>query len=241
MTNKELIEKLEHYATLPNYYDNRTTAWLTWNKSKGAWPADCIRGPKGIIYWGWAEDKTKAHGGAVYDKSTDFTEDAWIAHCDGVSANFASITPGELLYMPGHCGVYIGNWTVFEITTGWGVNGAILSEIDANGRRTLGGVPAANAYWKKHGRIPEIKYINETEEEFDVATIWTVKEGSEGGHVESLQALLNEKNHAGLYVDGICGPITAAAIYSYQMKHGLYTDAVCGPKTWFDIMCRDCR
>lgn len=71
---------------------------------------------------------------------------------------------------------------------------------------------------------------------FDMSTLSTIKSGSTGPQVKSLQSLLNGKNDAGLAVDGSCGPKTVAAIKAYQKAMGLSQDGHCGPKTWASIL-----
>lgn len=252
----ELISKLAHYASLPNYYDNKTTAWLTWNKSKGAWPADCIRGPKGIIYWGWNEDKTKAHGGAVYNKKTDYTEAQWINHCNNVSTDFNWMKVGELLYMPGHCGIYMGDWTVFEITTGWNKNGAVLSHIDNTGRRTLNNVAPVNAYWKKHGEIPEIDYTPlplelkvAAGDKMNYMQSWFINNAPKDivlyngiGYFPNLIMRVQEYlQYYGWYsgdIDGDFGPFTEAAVRGWQAHSGREATGKIQYEDWCHILTR---
>lgn len=50
--------------------------------------------------------------------------------------------------------------------------------------------------------------------------------------VKQLQKLLNEKNGAGLQVDGIFGAKTQKAVRDYQSANGLQVDGIVGPKTW---------
>jgi len=35
-----------------------------------------------------------------------------------------------------------------------------------------------------------------------------------------------------LSVDGFAGPLTRNALAAFQSKHGLYVDGLIGPKTW---------
>jgi hypothetical protein len=61
-----------------------------------------------------------------------------------------------------------------------------------------------------------------------------LSEGSDGPDVEQLQARLNDEGVADppLEVDGIFGPLTAAAVREFQARHGLAVDAVVGIRTW---------
>lgn len=59
----------------------------------------------------------------------------------------------------------------------------------------------------------------------------TTREGSSDSTVVALQQQLNA-NGAHLTVDGSFGPLTAAAIRSYQRSHRLSVDGIAGPQTW---------
>lgn len=54
----------------------------------------------------------------------------------------------------------------------------------------------------------------------------TVKKGSRGDDVKTLQRKLN------LIPDGIFGPLTEEAVREFQKSHGLTADGIAGPKTW---------
>ncbi|MCC8128960.1 MAG: peptidoglycan-binding protein [Clostridiales bacterium] len=71
---------------------------------------------------------------------------------------------------------------------------------------------------------------------FDVSTLSTIKKGSTGAQVRSLQSLLNGKNKAALSVDGDCGSNTVAAIKSYQKAKSLTVDGICGVNTWTSLL-----
>lgn len=59
----------------------------------------------------------------------------------------------------------------------------------------------------------------------------TVQEGSTGAAVTTLQLDLDDLG-AKLTADGDFGPLTLAAVQSFQRKHGLTVDGIVGPKTW---------
>lgn len=63
----------------------------------------------------------------------------------------------------------------------------------------------------------------------------TVKNGSKGSEVTTLQGALNKVGGYGLVVDGIFGPKTESAVKDYQKKHDLSVDGIVGPKTWSSL------
>ncbi len=60
----------------------------------------------------------------------------------------------------------------------------------------------------------------------------TLRSGSRGGEVKTLQTMLNAVSGAGLAVDGGFGSKTLAAVKSFQRSRGLAVDGVVGAKTW---------
>lgn len=60
----------------------------------------------------------------------------------------------------------------------------------------------------------------------------TLKNGSKGDEVKTLQTKLNFFGNYGLSVDGIFGAKTEAAVKDIQKKKGLTVDGIVGTKTW---------
>lgn len=60
----------------------------------------------------------------------------------------------------------------------------------------------------------------------------TLRYGSSGQEVRSLQNMLNTVLNSGLSVDGIFGAKTQAAVKSFQSKNGLTVDGIVGTNTW---------
>lgn len=60
----------------------------------------------------------------------------------------------------------------------------------------------------------------------------TLKSGSKGSEVTTLQTKLNSVGNYGLVADGIFGAKTEAAVKDFQKKKGLTVDGIVGPKTW---------
>lgn len=65
-----------------------------------------------------------------------------------------------------------------------------------------------------------------------ISSYATVKKGSRGEHVKTIQRELNTVMGAGLTVDGIAGNATITAIKNYQKAKGITADGIAGPTTW---------
>lgn len=157
--SNEFIDILKHIATLPTTYYSGGNEWSKWNGK--SWNFDCVVSIKSVL-WGWDENKRKAHGGATYASNgvPDFTCNAGLDYCSGVTKNFGVIAPGEYLCMKGtqydHVGIYLGQGKVFEVTTAWGVDGATISDIDSKGTRSRNGNVCLK--WTYHGKLKWIDY-----------------------------------------------------------------------------------
>jgi len=59
-----------------------------------------------------------------------------------------------------------------------------------------------------------------------------VKDGMRGDDVKKVQSLLIEQGYLKGNADGVCGPLTVAAIRAFQKANSLVTDGVCGQQTY---------
>ena len=119
---------------------------------------DCVCMIKAIL-WGFNFDTSKVNGGATYASNgvPDINADQMIDKCTGVSTNFNSIEPGEVVWKPGHIGVYIGDGLAVECTPAW------KDRVQVTAVENIGKKDGYNARtWTKHGKIPYVDYSKET-------------------------------------------------------------------------------
>ena len=178
---------------------------------------DCCGLVKGVI-WGFTGDPKKTYGGAVYKSNglDDVTELGLRKLCTHRSTDMNNILPGELLYMKGHCGVYIGNGKVYESTPS-GKDG--VQETTLNYHK-----------WTEHGQLPGIEYGSAPVSNHIIAKP-TLRVGSKGMQVDFLQKNLNALG-ASLDVDGQFGNLTQRAVMRFQEKYKLQIDGIYGPKSY---------
>jgi peptidoglycan hydrolase-like protein with peptidoglycan-binding domain len=70
----------------------------------------------------------------------------------------------------------------------------------------------------------------------EVFPMMELSQGYVNEQVKVLQFVLNGRENAGLTIDGDFGPITKAAVESYQLSSGLVNDGVVGPLTWAKLL-----
>ena len=121
---------------------------------------DCVCLIKAVL-WGWNGDLTKSYGGAKYASNNvpDIGADSMIKQCKNVSTDFNTIKKGEVVWMKGHIGVYIGDGKVIECTPKWSVSpGVKISYLE-----NLGFKGGYSRTWTKHGFLPWVNYTEKKE------------------------------------------------------------------------------
>lgn len=167
MDNKAFVRLLENIAAMKTYYikggfglvlnaagKKRAINQYKYNADRAdkinaldphTFGFDCCGLVKGAL-WGFTGDSKKTYGGAVYKANglDDVNESDLLKLCKEVSTDMKNITPGELLYMSGHCGVYAGNNKVIEATP------ALKCGVQITDFKRV--------KWTKHGKLPYIQY-----------------------------------------------------------------------------------
>lgn len=148
MKVSKFIEELKRVEKLPTLYELGTFL----NRKEGNYLlSDCSGLVKGIL-WGFPNNGKYASNGVP-----DNNADTIIAKCTSVSTNFNKITVGEFIWLPGHCGIYIGNGEVIESSPKW-ENGVQITKL-------------SQRKWKKHGFLPYVEYSSTPSQSETASTI----------------------------------------------------------------------
>lgn len=197
---------------------------------------DCVCLIKALL-WGWNGNSDHVYGGAVYASNgvQDINEDSMINMCKEVSADFGRIAVGEVVWMPGHIGVYVGDGLAVECTPSW-ENGAQITAVHNIGRKR----GYNGREWKTHGKLPWVSYeaaeaTTSNAKKGDDYTLGFdyLRTGSKGEAVAAVQALLIARGYScGPYgQDGDFGEATAKAVRSFQADCEIEVDGVVGKDT----------
>ena len=202
---------------------------------------DCVCLVKGLL-WNWVGNLKKEHGGATYKANgvPDIGTEAMIAACKDVTTNFADIQVGELLWMQGHVGVYIGDGLAVECTTSW-KNCVQITAVHNIGKKS----GYNSRKWTKHGKLPYVSYPAEVKQEQSTVTIKlpVLKRGDKNATVKALQELLigegckmTDASGKVYGTDGSFGGATERAVTAYQEKNGLPVTKLVDQATWAKLL-----
>lgn len=150
MKVNDFISKLEKAEKEKSLYKLGTFL----NKKRGIYRlSDCSGLIKGIL-WGYPENgKYQSNGVPDINANTMISK-----YCSEVSNNFSTIKKGELVWMSGHIGVYIGDGVVIESSPKW-ENGIQRTYCNGCGISNKYGLNSRT--WKKHGKFKYLDYSNE--------------------------------------------------------------------------------
>lgn len=134
---------------------------------------DCVCLIKGLL-WGWEGNKGHVYGGAKYATNgvPDINADAMISVCKEVSTDFSRIEIGEVVWMKGHVGIYVGDGLAVECTPSW-KNCVQITACNC----TKSGYNRRN--WTKHGKLPYITYEKAPTKKLETGNdiVWELKNG----------------------------------------------------------------
>ena len=204
--------------------------------TKDTFGFDCVCFIK-VLLWGWKGDMNHVYGGAVYASNgvPDITEDSMINMCKEVSADFGKIAVGEVVWNPGHIGVYIGSGLVAECTPAW-KDGVQITAAHNIGKKS--GYNGRN--WTKHGKLPWLTYeaAEDTRSEEKAKHDYTLgfrylRAGCEGEDVKAVQRLLIARGYdcGGWGADGEFGAGTEKSVKAFQQDCEIEVDGVVGKDT----------
>ena len=211
---------------------------------------DCVCLIKGLL-WGWDGDLSHIYGGADYASNgvPDIGADQIIGVCKEVSKDFSKVEVGELLWMSGHVGIYIGDGLCVECTPAW-TNGVQITAVHNMGKKD----GYNGRKWVKHGKLPYVAYIASdplpskpgtpapkpapVPDLLPLTGLPTLKKGSKGDSVKAMQILLKGYGYdLGIYgIDSDFGNDTEKAVREFQAEKDLEVDGVVGPKTWAALL-----
>lgn len=150
----------KRYTTNHAYNKQTSRTKMINNASSDTFGFDCVCLIKGIL-WGWSGNLNHVYGGAKYTSNgvADVGADTMITskYCDNVSTNFKNIETGEVVWLSGHIGIYIGNGKVVECTPAW-KNKVQITNLSAR-------------KWLKHGKLKYIDYSPNSSNIKDLETI----------------------------------------------------------------------
>lgn len=199
---------------------------------------DCVGLIKALL-WDWTGDTTKTYGGASYGSNSvpDIDADQMIKVCSGVSTDFSAIEVGEVVWLQGHIGVYIGDGLAVECTYRW-ADGVQITAVHNIGKKT----GYNGRTWTKHGKLPYVTYsapaANDNKEVLTVE-MRTLKKGDKGEDVRALQILLTGNGCKGNMYEagyGSFGANTEGAVKLYQKKVGLPQTGVADAQLWRSLL-----
>lgn len=154
----------KRYTTNHKYNKQEPRRSMIMNASSDTFGFDCVCLIKGVL-WGWNGNVNAIYGGAKYASNgvADMTTEAMINFCANVSTNFDKVEVGELMWMKGHVGIYIGDRLVVECSPAW-ENKVQITGISGNTQT------ARIRQWKKHGKLPWIDYGQQPKQEVTVVS-----------------------------------------------------------------------
>lgn len=193
---------------------------------------DCAGLIKGV-YWGFPNIVYTSNG------LRDINDQGLWDMAIDKSTDFSNIQEGELLWLQGHVGLYIGHGKGIECTNKW------ANKVQITAVENIANITGFNSRkWTAHGKLPFLSYYEEIIEKpiekpaTDYSKFPVLRKGSRNDWVKVLQRMLLNKGCNPLGIDGKFGKNTLAAVLKFQRSNTdiygrqLDDDGVVGPLTW---------
>lgn len=123
------------------------------NATSDTYGFDCVSIIKAIL-WGWEGDNDHIYGGATYlkDGILDVNADTMISQTSPTK-DFSNILEGEVVWIKGHIGVYIGDGLVVECSP------KFQDKVQITALENIGKKKGYESRkWSMHGKLPYIEY-----------------------------------------------------------------------------------
>ena len=183
---------------------------------------DCVNLIKGIL-WGWNGNVNAVYGGAKYCANgvPDVSANGMMDYCTSVSTDFSKIEIGEVVWMNGHIGVYIGDGLAVECTPIW-KDGVQITAVGNIGKKS----GYNTRTWTKHGKLKFIEYKTIKPSSNFLPPRGYFTKGDTGENVKKIDAWFCTKVQGDFY-----GDYTCAVVKEFQKQNGLEQDSNIGPLT----------
>lgn len=168
MTNEEYVGKLKTLAERKTGYNNKYPYNLLYvHKDKTT--GDCLNTIKALLNGYNIYNNTVGYYQKDLSNTGDVSEPVLLSMCTDISSDFNRITKGELLYMRGHVGSFVGltkrngkEYNTIECTKSFG-GGIVYSWVDSDGTRRSHKGGVKNGKWVQHGKMTKFISYNATE------------------------------------------------------------------------------
>ena len=226
----------------PSHYGSSRTSRYKQDIANKQVVADCVGGCKGYAWSGGGIGVLESIGSdrkftSKYGSNNcpDKSANGMFSYCKSKGMDWGTISTlpeivGLALFTDGHVGYYVGNGYAVE----WrGFNyGCVKTRVK-------------DRSWKNWAKLPFIDY-GDASTTVPAATATTtyvlgsrsLKKGSKGSDVKTLQELLNQLNIVtpALELDGDFGSKTEAAVKAFQKKAGIEVDGIYGEESHKALM-----
>ena len=209
----------KRYTNNYDYNKRADRKKLILNASSDTFGFDCVNLIKGIL-WGWNGNVNATYGGAKYcfNDVPDVSANGMMNYCTSKSTDFSKIEIGEVVWLSGHIGVYIGDGLAVECTPIW-KDGVQITAVGNIGKKS----GYNTRTWTSHGKLKFIDY--KTTPSFLPPRGYFTK-GDTGENVKKIDAWFCTKVQGDYY-----GDYTTAVVKEFQRQNGLEQDGCIGKIT----------